>query len=146
MTPRYDLILFSTFLVTNSKPLWAIPNLVKNNYSWPLWAISHIHVYTCMAGQPTHVERLHWDWHQSLLSLHPMHWWGCLSSNWDQCQNGLAGSHCGGSWKLKKFYITQFCLLHIQYSTLTSTYGKIFDFIIQIISIYIENNANVQDK
>ena len=29
---------------------------------------------------------------------------------------------------------------------LTSTYGKIFDFIVQIISINVENNADVQDE
>ena len=125
MTPRYDLILFSTFLVTN---------LVKNNYSWPLWAISHIHVYTCMAGQPTHVERLHWDWHQSLLSLHPMHWWGCLSSNWDQCQNGLAGSHCGGSWKLK---ILNIIVLLIAFS-LSYTYIDLW----QNLWLYYTNNLH----
>ena len=29
---------------------------------------------------------------------------------------------------------------------LTSTYGKIFDFIVQIVSINVENNANIQDE
>ena len=31
-------------------------------------------------------------------------------------------------------------------SVLTSTYGKIFDFIVQVVPINVEDNANIEDE
>ena len=31
-------------------------------------------------------------------------------------------------------------------STLTSSYGEIFNFIVQVVTVHIENNADVEDE
>ena len=97
--------------------------------------------------QPSREELPHWDSHRSLLSWRPRHWSGCRSPCWGRPRCGPASRCSAGTGKLKLQFEVSLGLRGAGgESTLTSSYGEIFNFIVQIVTVHIENNADVEDE